>query len=129
MIFSRFRVKFSVAKATLQSQMSVRSFVRLSVLKQNPPTAWNHHPSSSFIIFHQISSTFINFHHPSSSFISRLLSFSACFHSNTAGSRKWFVLWILSLNSYYQDHLLLKSTPLEVQNPKYKTSQFATNFI
>ena len=63
--------KFSVAKATLQSQMSVRSFVRLSVLKQNPSTAWNHHPSS--FILHP-SSFFI---HPS--FISWLLSFSACF--------------------------------------------------
>ena len=70
-------VEFSVAKATLQSQMSVRSFVRLSVLKQNPSTTWNHHPSS--FIFHPLSF----FNHPSSffihpSFISRLLSFSAC---------------------------------------------------
>ena len=64
---------FSVAKATLQLQMSVRS----CVLKQNPSTAWNHHPSS--FIFHP-SSFFIHalsfFIHPS--FISRLLSFSAC---------------------------------------------------
>ena len=51
---------FLVVKATLHSQMSVRTFV----CQQNPSTAWNHHPSSFFI-------------HPS--FISRLLSFSACF--------------------------------------------------
>ena len=60
---------FSVAKATLHSQMSVR----LSVRKQNPSTAWNHH-LSSFILQH--SSFFIP-----PSFISRLLSFSACFQS------------------------------------------------
>ena len=33
---------FSIAKATLHSQM-------LSVCYQNPSTAWNHHPSSFFI--------------------------------------------------------------------------------
>ena len=61
------KVFFSVAKATLHSQMSVRS----SVSHRNPSTAWNHHPSS-FSLQH---SSF--FSHPS--FISRLLSFSACF--------------------------------------------------
>ena len=64
---------------------SVRLFVRLSVINQNPSTATNHHPSS----FNLHSSSF-NLHpssffiHPSSffihpSFLSRLLSFSACF--------------------------------------------------
>ena len=60
---------------------NVCPFVRLSVRKQNPSTAWNHHlsslnlhPSASFIILH---SSFKFFIHPS--FISRLLSFSACF--------------------------------------------------
>ena len=36
---------FSVAKATLQSQMSVTLFVR----QQNPSTAWKQHPSSLII--------------------------------------------------------------------------------
>ena len=48
---------FSVAKATLQSLMSLRLSVCLSVCLQNPSTAWNHHPSSfnlhpSFILHH-----------------------------------------------------------------------------
>ena len=54
---------FSVAKATLQSQMSVRLSVRL----QNPSTAWIHH-HSSFISFILHPSSF--FIHPI--FISRL---------------------------------------------------------
>ena len=49
---------FSVAKATLQSQMSVCLFVCPSVLKQNPSTAWNPHLYSSFIILH---SSFLHF--------------------------------------------------------------------
>ena len=65
-IIRRSSLKFSVAKATLHSQMSVR----LSVCLQNPSTAWNHH-LASFILHH---SSFLI--HPS--FISRLLSFSAC---------------------------------------------------
>ena len=72
-----FYEKFSVAKATLQSLMSVHPSVRLSVLKT--PKQFEIiilHPSS-FIILH---SSFI--HHSSffihSSFISQLLSFSAC---------------------------------------------------
>ena len=56
-------------KATLHSQMSVRS----SVSHRNPSTAWNHHPSS-FILHPSI--FLIILHH--STFISRLLSFSAC---------------------------------------------------
>ena len=61
---------FSVAKATLQSQMSVCLFVRPFVHSSESKTPKHfkiNHPSSSFIILH----------HPS--FISRLLSFSACF--------------------------------------------------
>ena len=53
---------------TLQSQMSVHAFV----CQQNPPTAWNHHPSS-FIVY--LSSVIL--HHLS--LILQLLSFSACF--------------------------------------------------
>ena len=61
-----FNDSFSVAKATLQSQMSVSPLVCLSVIKtpQQLEIIIYHH--SSFIL-----------HHPS--FISRLLSFSACF--------------------------------------------------
>ena len=70
-IFS-LKILFSVAKATLQSQMSVRPSVRPSVCKtpqQLEIINLHHstiHPSSFFI-------------HPS--FISQLLSFSACFLS------------------------------------------------
>jgi len=56
-------VKFSVAKATLQSQMSVR----LSESETPNQLEINHH-SSSFIMFHHPSSSFIILHHPSSSF-------------------------------------------------------------
>ena len=79
---------FSVAKATLHSQMSVRSFVCPSVSHRNPSTAWNHHPSS-FIL--QPRSFFL---HPS--FISCLLSFSACFKTKNLCSQsscdhiQWF---------------------------------------
>ena len=71
---------FSVAKATLHSQMSVRSSIRLSVIKtpQQLEKIILHHSSfiirHSSIIPHHFSSFFI---HPF--FISRLLSFSACF--------------------------------------------------
>ena len=59
-------------------QSSIRLFVCLSVINQNPSTARNHHPSS----FNLHPSPF--FIHPSSifihpSFISWLLSFSVCF--------------------------------------------------
>ena len=45
---------FSVAKATLQPQMSVRSFVSLSVWKQNPQTALNQsfHLTTTFTTTH-----------------------------------------------------------------------------
>ena len=95
--FATFKLfRFSVAKATLQSQMSVRP----SVINQNPPTAWNLHPSSfilhpSFFILH--SSTFI-FHNSSSSFISRLLSFSACLKSYNCSSFIWRILQIYNSN-------------------------------
>ena len=77
---------FSVAKATLHSQMSVHLFVRLSGSKTPQQleiiilhhSSFTIHPASFFI---HPSSFFI---HPS--FISRLLSFSACLmkqHSKT----------------------------------------------
>ena len=63
--------RFSVAKATLQSPMSVHLSVCLSAKPLNSLK------SSSFIIRH---SSFIILHYPS--FISRLLSFSACYWEN-----------------------------------------------
>ena len=62
----------SVAKATLHSQMSIRSSVRHKTPQQLEIIILHH---SSFIILH---SSFIILHHPS--FISRLLSFSTCFY-------------------------------------------------
>ena len=41
------RTSFSVAKVTLQSQMSIH----LSFKKQNSLRAWNHHPSSFILYF------------------------------------------------------------------------------
>ena len=72
---------YSVAKATLQSKMSVRLSVHQSVCKtpQQLETIILHH--SSFILHH---SSFI-LHHPT--FISQLLSFSACF----------LLIWLLIL--------------------------------
>ena len=43
-------LKFSVAKATLQSRMSVHLSIHSSDHQQNPSTTpWNNHPSSFFI--------------------------------------------------------------------------------
>ena len=71
-------------------------FVRLSVISQNPSTAWNHH-TASFIL--HLSSFFIHpsslFIHPSSlfihpSFILQLLSFSACWRlRNEVLLKRW----------------------------------------
>ena len=78
-----FQGSFSVAKVTLQSQMSIHLFVcssvRPSVCSSSKPL--NSLKSSSFINLHSsfiiLHSSFIIFNHPS--FISRLWSFSACF--------------------------------------------------
>ena len=50
---------FSVTKATLQSQMSIHPSVHQ---KSKPPTAWNHYPSSFFIILPHPSLSFIILH-------------------------------------------------------------------
>ena len=75
--------QFSVAKATLQSQMSVRPSVCPSVCKtpQQLEIIILHHPLSFFI--HPISF----FIHPS--FISRLLSFSACLNKQCPSTQNF----------------------------------------
>ena len=64
----KLRLKIFQSRKRLYNRKSL--FVLSSVLKQNPSTAWNHHPSYFFI---QTSSFYI---HPS--FILQLLSLSAC---------------------------------------------------
>ena len=67
---------FSVAKATLQSQMSVCPFVHLS---SKPPSTLILHLSIFFLHLLTIIFQLSSFIFQPSSFISRLLSFSACF--------------------------------------------------